>query len=279
MTRALPPRSRDRPRRRGDPRSDLGPPPAGEAAEPRTQVVVGLASPPLAHAGTAGRRPARSTQSSSASRPRSAPRFPAHRIRWRYRLVANGMSVVLPRAELASPRRLPGRPTCLRQRHVPHGGGAGRDDDPRRTSCGARRSRRRRRDQDRDHRRRRRPDAPVLRSSGPRDARRLPEGTAGLHDGEGDRRQGIPTARSDVAPRGKARSTRRSRVTGRTSPASLPATPTSWPRDSASAGSRRGPPSATTRPSRSQPTRTSASTATRRRSSPRSRPPSPTGWT
>jgi hypothetical protein len=74
---------------------------------PTTQVVVQLASPPLALANDAnvGRR-VDAEQRRFASALRSS--LPAASIRWRYRIVANGVSVVLARSELPRLRSLPG---------------------------------------------------------------------------------------------------------------------------------------------------------------------------
>ena len=58
-----------------------------------------------------------------------------------------------------------------------------------------------RRDQDRRDRRRRRPDASVLLAGRLLDARRLPEGQRGLHDGEGDRRALVPAPGRQLALR------------------------------------------------------------------------------
>ena len=87
--------------------ASLGPRSAGEVAEPRTQVVVGLASPPLALARPRGaaRRIDEEQQRFEAAL-RAA--IPTASVRWRYRLVANGMSVVLPRGEVPRLGRLPG---------------------------------------------------------------------------------------------------------------------------------------------------------------------------
>ena len=85
----------------------LGSAPAAEVAEQRTQVVVGLAAPPLALArgsGAARRLDAEHRAFESALR----AALPTASIRWRYRLVANGFSVVLPRADVRRLSRLPG---------------------------------------------------------------------------------------------------------------------------------------------------------------------------
>ena len=73
----------------------------------RSQVVVLLASPPLAVNGAAGaerRVDAEQRRFEAALR----ARIPAAEVHWRYRLVANGVSVVLPTRELPRLSRLPG---------------------------------------------------------------------------------------------------------------------------------------------------------------------------
>ncbi len=74
------------------------------AAAGRTEVVVSLASPPLAMGGGVPRIEAEQR----AFRAALHERLPDTRVRWRYRLVANGFAVVLPRSELARLRQLPG---------------------------------------------------------------------------------------------------------------------------------------------------------------------------
>ena len=85
----------------------LAPSPGAVAGGPTTQVVVQLASPPLAFAadGNAGRQ-VDAEQRRFATELRTS--IPAASIHWRYRLVANGVSVVLPRSELPRLRALPG---------------------------------------------------------------------------------------------------------------------------------------------------------------------------
>jgi subtilisin family serine protease len=92
--------------------------PAGAAGNGRAsgdgelvEVVVGLAQQPLAVTRwQAGRglqaRTLRRAQSSLESR--IAEAVPGAHVRWRYRLVANGMAVVLPRAQLGRLTALPG---------------------------------------------------------------------------------------------------------------------------------------------------------------------------
>ena len=71
----------------------------------RTEVVVSLTSAPLAHA-AAGVSQVEAEQ--RAFRTALRARVPDARVRWRYRLVANGFAVVLPRSEIAHLRDLPG---------------------------------------------------------------------------------------------------------------------------------------------------------------------------
>jgi subtilisin family serine protease len=72
-----------------------------------TQVVVGLESPPLALA--PGAASARGIAAEQARFERAlGVAIPAATIHWRYRLVANGVSVVLPDADLPRLARLPG---------------------------------------------------------------------------------------------------------------------------------------------------------------------------
>ncbi len=84
-----------------------GPAPGGELVE----IVVGLSQKPL---GTthwaAGRRLQSRTMvaSQTALARRIESTIPDAQIRWRYRLVANGMAVVVPRSELARLTSLPG---------------------------------------------------------------------------------------------------------------------------------------------------------------------------
>jgi subtilisin family serine protease len=72
-----------------------------------THVVVQLTEPPLARGGgaEAGRRLAAEQRRFEAALGRSLPAASVH---WRYRLVANGVSLVLPRADVARLGRLPG---------------------------------------------------------------------------------------------------------------------------------------------------------------------------
>ena len=114
-----------------------------------TQVVVGLESPPLAVA--PGAASARGIAAEQARFERALHvAIPAATIHWRYRLVANGVSVVLPDAELPRLARLPGVRRVVRQRDLPRRGRPRRGDDPRAGRPGRRRApERRRRDQDR----------------------------------------------------------------------------------------------------------------------------------
>ena len=74
----------------------------------RTEVIVQLAAPPLARArgiaGAAQRIDGQQRRFTAALR----ETIPAATVRWRYRLIANGLAVVVPRGELARLSRLPG---------------------------------------------------------------------------------------------------------------------------------------------------------------------------
>ena len=207
----------------------LGRPPANDAAEERTQVVVGLAAPPLALGranGAAGRIDAEQGRFEAALH----AAIPAASVRWRYRLVANGMSVVLPRADVRLLAGLPG------VRHV-YG------NVTYRTAAG--------------------PDATTIRAAGLRSTT-LANGGAGIKIGiiddgvdqthtffdpagltmpagfpKGQQAfttakvivaRAFPPLRRDLASRRKAVRPGPSRATGRTSRASRQATRTSWPR-------------------------------------------------
>lgn len=80
-------------------------PHANAVAHGRTEVVVALASPPLARApGTTARIDA----DQRAFRSELARQLPEARVRWRYRLVANGFAVELPSMQLPQLRELAG---------------------------------------------------------------------------------------------------------------------------------------------------------------------------
>lgn len=71
----------------------------------RSEIVVSLTAPALAHApGTE----ARIADEQRVFRRELARQLPEARVRWRYRLVANGFAVVLPRAHVSRLRDLPG---------------------------------------------------------------------------------------------------------------------------------------------------------------------------
>ena len=75
------------------------------SADGRSEVVVSLASPPLAHApGTE----ARIADEQRAFRSELARALPDARLRWSYRVVANGFAVVLPSAAVPLLRDIPG---------------------------------------------------------------------------------------------------------------------------------------------------------------------------
>ena len=164
------------------------------AGGPVTEVVVTLASPPLARAGAGGA--ARIATEQRAFEKDLAEAVPGADVRWRYRIVANGFAVVLPGDAIPLVRRLPGvsrvftsaqyRPSL--DRSVPQIG-APVLWGPALETAGRRR-------EDRDHRHGRRPDPSVLCPSRIHDAVGLPEGAARIHDGQGDRRPRISTAPS-----------------------------------------------------------------------------------
>ncbi len=83
--------------------------PARPSGQETAEVVVTLASPPLAYAGAD-----RATQSHRIATEQRrftealALQVPAARIRWRYRLVANGLAVRVPRRAIPLLRALPG---------------------------------------------------------------------------------------------------------------------------------------------------------------------------
>jgi subtilisin family serine protease len=78
---------------------------AGGARGARTELVVTLGAPPLAHAAAGA---ARIDAEQRAFRRELAERIPEARLRWRYRLVANGFAVVLPSSQVPQLRELPG---------------------------------------------------------------------------------------------------------------------------------------------------------------------------
>jgi subtilisin family serine protease len=71
-----------------------------------TEVVVSLDAPPLAQAGTGGA--ARLDAGQRAFRRTLTASIPDAHVRWRYRLVVDGYSVVLPKAEVSKLKTLPG---------------------------------------------------------------------------------------------------------------------------------------------------------------------------
>jgi subtilisin family serine protease len=86
----------------------------GQAPAPTTEVVVTLKAPPLAAFG----RPLLSARKATYLRQiesqqavvsaRIEQAIPSSRIRWRYKLVANGLAVVLPRSQIGRLAQLPG---------------------------------------------------------------------------------------------------------------------------------------------------------------------------
>jgi subtilisin family serine protease len=80
-------------------------PPASSVDPASTEVIVTLASPPLARAPGTGERIAHEQRAFRRALERE---LPLARMRWRYRLVANGFSVVLPKAQVPRLHRLAG---------------------------------------------------------------------------------------------------------------------------------------------------------------------------
>ncbi len=82
----------------------------GSAPGTASEVIVTLASPPLAGRTGAARRTAQEAVDREQARFAVALResIPDARVRWRYRLVLNGAAVVLPRAAIPALRGLPG---------------------------------------------------------------------------------------------------------------------------------------------------------------------------
>jgi subtilisin family serine protease len=72
----------------------------------RTEVIVSLAAPPIGRAGQAGAR--RLDAEQRAFRRALAAKLPQAEVHWRYRLVLDGFSVVLPTALVPRLRALPG---------------------------------------------------------------------------------------------------------------------------------------------------------------------------
>ncbi len=86
------------------------------AAAGRSEVVVALRTPPLAKGGGASRIDAEQREFRAAL----SHRLPEARVRWRYRLVANGFAVVLPRSQVSQLPALPAvREVYESARYVP----------------------------------------------------------------------------------------------------------------------------------------------------------------
>ena len=85
--------------------------PVGSRGSNLTEIVVTLATPPLALVPDAA---ARVDAEHRAFRRELAQRLPAARVRWSYRLVANGFSVVVPSSQLSQLRALPGVTSLVR---------------------------------------------------------------------------------------------------------------------------------------------------------------------
>ena len=168
------------------------PRPTGRDPRRTVEVVVTLAQKPLGTTTWRGRQlQSRTLASAQAGVARHIETsLPDAQIRWRYRLVANGMAVneVVPRSQLARLTALPGVETVYPS--VRYRTQLDRSPQPDRRSdaldagphiCRAG-------DQDRDHRRGDRPDAP---RSSRRSATRCPRAfrrADRLHEREGDRR-------------------------------------------------------------------------------------------
>lgn len=71
-----------------------------------TEVVVTLKQPPLSVSGNDSLRRIDSSQAALSRRIQST--VPGASIRWRYRLVANGMAIVLPQSQVSALKRVPG---------------------------------------------------------------------------------------------------------------------------------------------------------------------------
>ena len=155
--------------------------------------------------------------------------IPDAQIRWRYRLVANGMAVVVPSAQLGRLTSLPGvetvypsasyRPQLDRSPQQigapalwgPGLANAGQGIKIAIIDEGI----------DRTH--------PFFSPGGLHDARRLPEGADRLHDREGDRRARLPARQPEPGSTPRSRSTPSCPPTAPTSPGSRPGTRTRSP--------------------------------------------------
>ena len=122
---------------------------AADAPAPTTEVVVTLAAPPLSAFGRSlavGVPPVvpvqlRAAQNTLAKR--IVATVPGAQVRWRYTHVANGLAVVLPRAEVARLAATPGVGARLAERDLPRAARHRRAAaDRRRQALGRRTSRR-----------------------------------------------------------------------------------------------------------------------------------------
>ena len=144
-----------------------------------------LSAPPLARAPGTGER---IDAQQHAFREELETQVPAARVGWRYRLVANGFSLTLPDDDVARLGRLDGVRDVL-----PAGSYAPQADlpataDRRPRDLGTDARHRGPGSQDRDHRLGYRPRSSVLRPGRVHDAAGLSQGSAAIHDREGDRR-------------------------------------------------------------------------------------------
>ena len=178
-------------------------PASGELVE----VVVGLSQQPLGVTRwKAGRQLQSRTLISAQNRVADtiATQLPEAQVRWRYKLVANGMAVVVPRSQLGPPHRSPGRRQGLSERPLPTAARPQHAADRRSHTLGPRPRERRPGDEDRDHRRGDRPAASVLLAGRVHDACRLPKGPDRVHDGKGDRGTRVSAGQPEMEERVQA---------------------------------------------------------------------------
>ena len=200
-------------------------PVAHASGAPRTEVVVALAAPSLADSVqesrvlTARAKATRldlespsstwylsglkATQDALARRIERT--IPSATVRWRYRIVLDGLAVEPADERPARALAYPGRHGGLPGHEVPPEARQARPEpgaDRRRPALGpAGLHVRGERHQDRDHRRGSRPGASLLQSGRLRLSGRVPEGQHRVHDAEGDRRPRVPASRRDVEVR------------------------------------------------------------------------------
>ena len=127
--------------------------------------------------------------------------IPSSRIRWRYKLVANGLAVVLPRSQIGRLARVPGvAQVWPNVRYHSLATKLGAAADRRRQALGPELRDGRERDEDRDHRRRprREPRTSTRAASSTRPGSRKGRPA---HDAEGDRAADVRAALADVEVR------------------------------------------------------------------------------